>query len=345
VIYITLPAVGHAQWAASGNDIYTTNSGNVGIGTASPQRKLHVVGSAEVGDGTSWSGWMFNGGLSQSNNWRVKLLGNIQVENEGNASNYLMGNVGIGTTTPAARLYVAGGVYGSPGNANQNAYALGAQSIAADNSIYSYGSICAQNLWGNCQGPGGVVLGTSNASAAVNIPSTGDVLFNNGSNVGIGTATPSSKLHVVGNVTVDGNISAKYQDLAEWVPAADALAPGTVVILDASVPNSVVSSTRSYDTHVAGVVSASPGIVLGDAGQDRVKVATVGRVKVHVTTSNGPIQIGDLLVTSDQEGTAMRSEPIDVAGRKFHQPGTIIGKALEPLDQGDGDILVLLSLQ
>jgi hypothetical protein len=41
----------------------------------------------------------------------------------------------------------------------------------------------------------------------------------------------------------------------------------------------------------------------------------------------------------------MKSTPIEVQGRAFHQPGTIIGKALEPLPSGEGDILVLLSLQ
>jgi len=33
-------------WAASGNDIYNNNSGNVGVGTGSPLDKLHVAGSA-----------------------------------------------------------------------------------------------------------------------------------------------------------------------------------------------------------------------------------------------------------------------------------------------------------
>ena len=41
----------------------------------------------------------------------------------------------------------------------------------------------------------------------------------------------------------------------------------------------------------------------------------------------------------------MRSEPIEFNGRKIHQPGTIIGKALQPLASGEGEILVLLSLQ
>jgi hypothetical protein len=36
---------------------------------------------------------------------------------------------------------------------------------------------------------------------------------------------------------------------------------------------------------------------------------------------------------------------LDIGGVRFHRPGTIIGKALEPLAQGTGEILVLLSLQ
>lgn len=36
---------GSSVWATSGNDIYNTNSGNVGIGTMTPQQKLHINGS------------------------------------------------------------------------------------------------------------------------------------------------------------------------------------------------------------------------------------------------------------------------------------------------------------
>jgi hypothetical protein len=41
----------------------------------------------------------------------------------------------------------------------------------------------------------------------------------------------------------------------------------------------------------------------------------------------------------------MRSEPVSFGGVAMHRPGTIIGKALEPLEKGTGEILVLLSLQ
>jgi hypothetical protein len=172
-------------------------------------------------------------------------------------------------------------------------------------------------------------------------------MFVNGANgnVGIGTVTPSTRLHVVGDVTVTGNIAAKYQDIAEWVEASDNVAAGTVMVLDSSTTNRVMASERSYDTRVAGVVSSKPGLMLGESGDNKILVATTGRVKVRVDAAAGPIEVGDLLVTSDVPGHAMKSQPIDVGGVKIHRPGTLIGKALEPLRQGTGEILVLLSLQ
>jgi hypothetical protein len=165
--------------------------------------------------------------------------------------------------------------------------------------------------------------------------------------VGIGTATPdpSYKLDVNGDVKVSGNISAKYQDVAEWVPSSEQLSAGTLVVLDSTKSNQVTSSTVGYDTRVAGVVSEQPGIALGEKTEGKVLVATTGRVRVKVDATKGPIHVGNLVVTSDVRGVAMKSEPMEINGRKFHQRGTLIGKALEPLEKGKGEILVLLSLQ
>ncbi|HKO56899.1 MAG TPA: hypothetical protein VJ276_13575 [Thermoanaerobaculia bacterium] len=175
------------------------------------------------------------------------------------------------------------------------------------------------------------------------------VLDRNG-NLGIGTVSPANKLEVSGNAFISGtvtggNIQAKYQDVAEWVPAEEEIPAATVVVLDPERSNHVMASSTPYDQAVAGVISARPGITLGEESDSKVKVATTGRVKVKVDASKAPIKIGDLLVTSDVAGLAMKSIPVDVAGVKMHRPGTVIGKALEPLANGRGEILVLLSLQ
>ncbi|HYR27108.1 MAG TPA: hypothetical protein VEU30_01500 [Thermoanaerobaculia bacterium] len=169
--------------------------------------------------------------------------------------------------------------------------------------------------------------------------------------IGTGTPAPTTeKLYVYGNAhftgtVTGGNIQAKYQDVAEWVPSTTDLAPGTVVVLNTAKNNEVMISGTAYDSTVAGVVSAQPGLSLGEAGEGKEQIATTGRVKVRVDANRGAIKVGDLLVTSDLPGTAMKSEPMVISGRRFHQPGTIIGKALEPLAKGTGEILVLLSMQ
>jgi hypothetical protein len=185
---------------------------------------------------------------------------------------------------------------------------------------------------------------------------TGNALYLNratGGAVEIGSNTipgnPPTLGHTV-NLNVHGAITgttiySNYQDLAEWVPAAETMPPGTVVVLSDNVANTVTTSKHAYDTGVAGVVSPSPGLLLGIEGPSKAKIATIGRVKVRVDATKGPIRIGDLLVTSDRPGLAMKSEPLDLGGAKIHRPGTLIGKALEPLPGGEGEILVLLSLQ
>jgi hypothetical protein len=228
-----------------------------------------------------------------------------------------------GSSSPAITFKAAGsaqGYIGLPMAANN--YFTGA--VANDLTIRSES--------------GNVLIGRCCASATLTVA---------GSSVGIGLVPSANdaKLHVAGDVIVDGNLAAKYQDVAEWVPAGESLTPGTVVVLDRHRDNEVVASRSAYDTAVAGVVSARPGLVLGERSETKAQIATTGRVMVRVDASRVAIRIGDLLVTSDVAGTAMKSQPIEVAGRSLHQPGTIIGKALQPLPAGKGEILVLLSLQ
>jgi hypothetical protein len=261
--------------------------------------------------------------------------------------------VGIGTATPGSSLEVTKSVAGHfnalhvyngagfPHNPGDSAgLSLGRS------ATHVMGEIRASNKQVGTYGDGYLSFSTRRAevvSERVRIDEEG--------RVGIGKANPSEALDVVGNInatgdiTAVGSISAKYQDVAEWVPSTQKLSAGTVVVLDAARNNHVQASSEAYDTRVAGVVSAQPGLILGEGGDGKVMVATTGRVKVRVDASRGPVRIGDLLVTSGAEGVAMKSVPFDMGGTAIHRPGTIIGKALEPLEKGVGEILVLLSLQ
>jgi hypothetical protein len=41
----------------------------------------------------------------------------------------------------------------------------------------------------------------------------------------------------------------------------------------------------------------------------------------------------------------MKSHPVKLGEAEVHRPGTLVGKALEALAEGRGEILVLLTLQ
>jgi hypothetical protein len=70
-----------------------------------------------------------------------------------------------------------------------------------------------------------------------------------------------------------------------------------------------------------------------------VPLAVVGIVPCKVSAGNGPIRIGDLLVTAATPGHAMKGTD------RNRMLGAIVGKALEPLRDGTGVIQVLVTLQ
>lgn len=147
-----------------------------------------------------------------------------------------------------------------------------------------------------------------------------------------------------GDIEVFGDVKLAGADCAEDFPL-DALAvpePGTVLVI--AEGGRLRVGTEAYDRRVAGVVSGAggfrPGLRLNAAHGDEAHaaIALSGRTGCKVDAIHGPIQVGDLLVTSPTPGHAMRaSDP----GRAF---GAVIGKALASLEAGQGVIPILVAL-
>ena len=155
-----------------------------------------------------------------------------------------------------------------------------------------------------------------------------------------------TKLYVQGDVRITGTYYGTFNgvtaDVAETFETLQSsnrpITPGDVVVIDPSADERVTVSSRPYDRYVAGVISTEPGLRLA-AEDPGMPLALVGRVPTKVTTENGAIRRGDLLVTSSKPGFAMRADRV-----KLRQ-GMVIGKALGELPEGEGTILVLVSLQ
>ena len=139
-------------------------------------------------------------------------------------------------------------------------------------------------------------------------------------------------------------------DLAEQFDVDDsdiAPEPGMVVSIDPEKTGKLVISTTPYDKKVAGVISGAgginPGMVMSQnqsPASGTLPVAMAGRIYCLADASYGAIEPGDMLTTSFTPGYAMKASDRDRAY------GTVIGKAMEGLNEGEkGLILVLVSLQ
>lgn len=143
-----------------------------------------------------------------------------------------------------------------------------------------------------------------------------------------------------------GDIILNNADAAEDFEIAnvDRATPGMVMVLDDD--GRLEPCSHAYDRKVVGVVSGAgryrPGIVF-DRGATRdphhAPISMMGKVACRADASYGAIGVGDLLTTSPSPGCAMRAAD---PARAF---GAVIGKALSRLDEGEGLISMLISLQ
>ena len=134
---------------------------------------------------------------------------------------------------------------------------------------------------------------------------------------------------ITGAWTLTGTFQATYADLAENYEADAAYEPGTVVELGGEKE---VTLAEDSTCRVAGVVSTNPAYLLNKecAGKHVVAIALQGRIPVKV---RGRIRKGDFLVSGGNGFARPSATPVY---------GSVIGKAIENFDGGEGVIEVMI---
>ena len=234
-------AVGYAAQVSQSNSLVLGGVGvNVGIGTTAPSQKFHVVGNSLFAGDLTVSGTFSSNILS--NPGTANLFGGINagVANTTGSGNVILGyNAGTANTSGTSNSFVgvSAGTSNQGGNANTfvGNVAGSANSSGADNSFVGAGSGSSNGL-GSSNAFFGRSAGSTNSTGSNNtlIGAFADVTANNltnatavgyaaqvsqsnslvlgglgggAVNVGIGTATPSERLNVVGNGLFTGTLA------------------------------------------------------------------------------------------------------------------------------------------
>jgi hypothetical protein len=215
-------------------------------------------------------------------------------------------------------------------NVSDGAGVLGAHGRGG-HGLYGTGGFAVTGV-GSVMGIWGIAEGTAWAgyfSGPINVEGTSSL----------------ADVEVSGDVTVSGDIKLPDRDIAERfaVEKPAECPPGTVMVIGDS--GALAPCHRRYDKRAVGVVSGAgtlrSAITLGASADPAASasIALVGTAFCCVDADVAPIEIGDLVTTSDTFGHGMKAAD---PARSF---GAIIGKALAPLGGGRGVVPILLTLQ
>ncbi|WP_409477738.1 tail fiber domain-containing protein [Pseudobdellovibrio sp. HCB154] len=190
------------------------NSGNVGIGTTAPAAKLDIFGATYFASRKGYANYYNVGPYDQMEFGAMGANTSLSLVTSGVSRLNITpaGYVGVNTTAPNTNLQLGpSGYFGIPANGHPyipGAWRRGngggiimANSENSDGTGWAYGSRMVNHDYGN-----GLAL---SFDALHNGTWMNDVLVVSGRNgvghVGVGTALPSEKLHVVGNLRVQGS--------------------------------------------------------------------------------------------------------------------------------------------
>ena len=179
-----------SQWVTSGNNINNTNTGNVGIGTTTPTRKLDVIGTFGLSNQFNQSSYLANGYNYNARFGGIilqsPLVNNILFQENAVYDGVNSENSHYVFNGPSAAIQIS--------NGNFNFYTGVAGT--SGNIIPNWAFLPKVGLNNN----GGFAIGSNYAAGST----TGDGILTVSNNVGIGTQNPLAQLHTTGTVRFAG---------------------------------------------------------------------------------------------------------------------------------------------
>jgi hypothetical protein len=257
-----------------------TSSGNVGIGTASPNTKLEVRSSA-LADSIRWT----------DNTNSTAFLGTIAAASTIYTNTSLAfgtgsatfsekmridssGNVGIGTASPTNKLTVNGNI-----NAN-NYYIINSGTTDAGVLGFSNSNGPALQMWGSATASSGAMIFTTAGTEAMRITSAW--------NVGIGTSSPGAKFQVIGSTTISSQVNV-------------------AAVIGSSVTSDLLLGSVNGNTPFVASQGAYP-LSFRTNANERMRIDSSGNVTVGTTNAGNTLRYLDVqnTDTGSSAGSIMR---------------------------------------
>ena len=215
--------VGSSGGTNSISALYALPSTADAVFTASSVRGL-TIGTGTRGassTATEWNGIYVADQTQGTSNYGINLqvssgANKWGIYSDGTAQNYLRGNVGIGTSSPAQLLDVSASVGAS---IQLTSTKTGASANDVLGNIYFYGSDASgagvgvkSSIVATVQGAAGSASDLRFSTATGSINNVEVMRIDNLGNVGIGTSSPAVKLDVAGNATVQNGVLTVGKD-------------------------------------------------------------------------------------------------------------------------------------